>query len=124
MFCSNCGIHNDDRAFKCHQCGQVIARLSQPGAAAEEINTYLVPAIISVLCCCVLFGMISVIFAAQAKGRLEAGDMAGALEKARLAKIWFWVAFAGGMLFWLGMFLFYFFVFAAAFAEAMSQAGY
>lgn len=54
---------------------------------SEEINSYLVPAILAMFCCFPL-GILPLVFALQVKGRIERGDIAGARHSANLAKIW------------------------------------
>jgi hypothetical protein len=54
-----------------------------------------VPAIFSTLCCCLPIGIVAIVFAAQVNTKLQAGDMPGALEASRKAKLWFWLAVVG-----------------------------
>ena len=54
-------------------------------------------AILVTLCCCVPFGIPAIVFAAQVNGKLEAGDLAGALESSRKAKMWSGIAFGAGL---------------------------
>src|SRR5689334_24132666 len=56
-----------------------------PGTA-DKVPNYLIPAIISAVCCFPL-GIISIVFAAQVNGKVAAGDIAGALQASKLAKI-------------------------------------
>jgi hypothetical protein len=67
------------------------------GGATPQINNYLIPAILSTLCCCPPFGIVSIVFAAQVNGKLAAGDVAGARSAADSAKMWFWVSFGLGL---------------------------
>jgi hypothetical protein len=64
----------------------------------EHIPTYLVPAILSTICCCLPFGIVSIVYAAQVTTKLQAGDIAGAREASQKAQVWFWVAVACGLL--------------------------
>jgi hypothetical protein len=41
--------------------------------------------------------LVAVIYAAQVNSKLEAGNIEGAIEAARLAKIWFWVGLLIGL---------------------------
>ena len=43
-------------------------------------------------------GIVAIIYAAQVNSKLAAGDVLGAQASARLAKIWSWVGFGGGIL--------------------------
>ena len=57
-----------------------------PTGTTTSVPNYLVPAIISAVCCFPL-GIISIVFAAQVNGKVAAGDIAGALQASKLAKI-------------------------------------
>ncbi len=94
MFCTKCGQPRPDNATICASCGQ---RVQRPAAPAPVPN-YLVQAIMTTLCCCVPFGIVAIVFAAQVNGKLAAGDIAGARDASRKAKIWSWVAFGCGVL--------------------------
>jgi hypothetical protein len=98
MYCQNCGAQNRDDAAKCNACGASLTNadaLLPPGA--PQINNYLIPAILSTLCCCPPFGIASIVYAAQVNGLLAAGDIEGAKRSASSAKMWFWIAFALGL---------------------------
>ena len=58
---------------------------------------YLVWAILTTILCCLPFGIISIIFAAQVNSKWIAGDYEGARNSSRNAKIWAWVAFGFGI---------------------------
>ena len=53
------------------------------GSPVEDSPTYNMPA-----------GIVGIVYAAQVNSKLAAGDVAGAQESARLARIWTWVGFA------------------------------
>ena len=69
----------------------------------EKIPNYLVQSILVTICCCVPFGIVAIVFAAQVNGRIAMGDIATARRYSRLAYIWSWVAFgvgaAGGLIY-------------------------
>jgi hypothetical protein len=94
MFCRKCGSPNDDTATKCVQCGEAIQPL-----VPEEIPNYLAPAILVTVFCCVPFGIPAIIFAAQVNGKIQAGDIAGARDSSKKAKLWIWIAFVCGLVF-------------------------
>ncbi len=69
-----------------------------------NVPTYLVPAIISTIFCCMPFGIVAIIFAAQVSTKLNAGDVAGAQKASKNARTWFWVSFFVGLIslaFWV-----------------------
>jgi hypothetical protein len=53
---------------------------------------YLVWGILTTIFCCLPFGIVSIIFAAQVNSKWMAGDYEGALNSSKNAKIWAWVA--------------------------------
>jgi hypothetical protein len=57
----------------------------------------LVQAILVTLCCCLPFGIASIVFASQVNSKYAAGDVAGAHESARKARLWFWWALGVGL---------------------------
>ena len=64
--------------------------------APASVPNYLVPAIISIFCCMPL-GIVAVIFAAQVNGKVAAGDTAGALDSAKKAKMFSFIAIGLGL---------------------------
>ena len=72
-----------------------------------SVSNYLVLAIISLFCCLPL-GIVAVIFAAQVNGKVQAGDIAGAQDSAKKAKLFSFISIGLGaaaiicyILFWL-----------------------
>jgi hypothetical protein len=79
------------------------AQVSYPPPHAQVlVPNYLVPAILTTLFCCLPFGIVSIVYAAQVNGKLEAGDRAGALESSRKAKMWAWISFGTGLVLIVG----------------------
>jgi uncharacterized membrane protein YvbJ len=104
MYCRNCGALNDDNAWKCVACGQVLhhdEQESQVQMPAEPIPNYLVQAILVTVCCCLPFGIPAIVFAAQANAKAAVGDIQGALDASDKAKTWTWVSFGCGLVFTL-----------------------
>jgi len=58
---------------------------------------YLVWAILTTILCCLPFGIVSIIYAAQVNSKWTAGDFAGAKNSSKNAKVWAWVSFAVGI---------------------------
>ena len=71
-----------------------------PSGGSTNVPNYLVMAIISVFCCTPL-GAVAVVFAAQVNGKVQSGDMAGAMEASRKAKMFSYIAFGLGGALWI-----------------------
>ena len=63
----------------------------------EPVPNYLVHSILVTICCCIPLGIPAIVFAAQVNSRLAAGNLAGARESSRKARLWCWVAFGVGV---------------------------
>lgn len=59
--------------------------------------TYLVWAILSTLCCCQLFGIIAIIYAANVKSKYNRGDYEGAVKTSEKAALWVILSFVIGL---------------------------
>ncbi len=113
MFCTKCGKENEANATHCVECGeamtfaqpQATASAAQPQAAPAapgqpaQIPNYLVQAILVTIFCCLPFGIVAIVFAAQVNGKLQTGDINGAMESSRKAKMWSWLGFGIGLAF-------------------------
>lgn len=58
------------------------------GAPPEKIPNYLIPAIILTLCCCQPVAIVSIVFAAQVNSKRDRGDIAGARDASKKARLW------------------------------------
>ena len=67
-----------------------------PGSSGTVPN-YLIPAILSLFCCWPL-AIVAIIFAAQVNGKVAAGDMAGALDSSKKAKMFSFISIGLGLL--------------------------
>ena len=67
-----------------------------PGGSGTVPN-YLIPAILSLFCCWPL-AIVAIIFAAQVNGKVAAGDMAGALDSSKKAKMFSFISIGLGLL--------------------------
>ena len=67
-----------------------------PPGASTNVPNYLVPAIISVFCCWPL-AIVAIIFAAQVNGKVAAGDIAGAMDASKKAKMFSFIAIGIGL---------------------------
>jgi hypothetical protein len=59
---------------------------------------YLVFAILTTIFCCQILGIVSIVFAAQVNSRWNSGDIQGALDASKNAKLWAWIAFGSGFI--------------------------
>jgi len=84
-----------------------------PAATTTNVPNYLIPAIISAICCFPL-GIISIVFAAQVNGKVAAGDIAGAMSASKMAKIFSIVLLGLALLGWGGYFIFWLLIGGAA----------
>ena len=71
-----------------------------------RVPNYLVQAILVTLFCCVPFGIISIVYAAQVNGKAALGDMEGARRMSRSAKNWAWISFGVGLVITVGWVIF------------------
>ena len=98
MHCTNCGAQIPPGATMCLTCHAPALMPAAPMSPVQAgINNYLVPAILVTLCCCIPFGIVAIVYAAQVNSKLSAGDVAGAQESARNARMWTWIAFGCGI---------------------------
>jgi|SRR5436190_6161391 hypothetical protein len=83
--------------------------MAPPGPKGPFSENWLVEAILVTLLCCLPFGVVGIIFAAQVNTKQQAGDMEGAeksrKEAAKWTKIGFWVGIAWIVLIFLCYFI-------------------
>ena len=65
--------------------------------AGGKPDNYLVHAIIVTLCCCLPFGVASIVFASQVDSKWNKGDYAGAQKASDQAKLFFWLSLGLGL---------------------------
>ena len=123
MFCPSCGTENSDDANFCASCGRRIsneeihasgdsgyrAYQATPPSRMPYVPNYLVQAILVTIFCCLPTGVVSIVYAAQVNGKLQAGDLDGARQDSSKARTWAWVSFGLGLsggLIWILFFLF------------------
>jgi len=81
-----------------------------PGYGAPVPN-YLAQSILCTIFCCLPFGIVAIVFAAQVNGKFMSGDYHGALQASEQAKMWCWISFGIGLVPALLMLLYFLFVF-------------
>lgn len=102
MFCQKCGAPNDDNAFKCTSCGHILqsatlTESSRPEPGSPYVKNYLAQSILVTLFCCIPFGIVAIVYAAQVNGKLRAGDVEGARQASSAANTWCWISFGTGI---------------------------
>jgi hypothetical protein len=68
-----------------------------PAGGSATVPNYMVPAIISIFCCWPL-AIPAIIFAAQVNSKVAAGDVAGAQDSSKKAKMFSFIAIGLGVL--------------------------
>ena len=71
-----------------------------PAGGSATVPNNLVIAIISIFCCWPL-AIAAIIFATQVNSKVAAGDIAGAQEASKKAKMFSYIAIGIGVVFWL-----------------------
>lgn len=109
MCCWKCGAPNDDKARKCVQCDAYLRREAParrrrhgatPGHAYQRgrrIPNYLAHAILCTIFCCLPFGIVAIVYAAQVDGKAATGDIRGARFASNKAQSWCEIAFYIGI---------------------------
>lgn len=72
-----------------------------PPPVGEKIPNYLVWSILLTICCCQPVAIIAIVFGAMVNSRLQAGDVAGALQASKNAKICLLIAAGLTLLGWI-----------------------
>lgn len=107
MFCPQCGTSNADDAVTCGRCGRDLRTTLpasptgalQPGyPPGVTVPNYLVFAILVTVLCCLPTGIAAIVYAAQVNSKLAGGDIAGAQQASKNAKMWCWVSLGAGVL--------------------------
>ena len=75
----------------------------QPQYAAP-VPSYLAQSVLCTLFCCVPFGVVAIIYAAQVGSKLGVGDYPGAMAASQNAKMWCWISFGLGLTVIVGWF--------------------
>ncbi len=115
MFCWKCGSQNDDNAYRCVQCNEVIQKDAAGGStgqnfqaspayggghshySTEHVPSYLAQAILVTLFCCLPFGIVSIVYAASVNSKVRMGDVYGARMASDKARSWAWASFGCGL---------------------------
>lgn len=74
-----------------------------PAGQTPPPPNYLIWAILATILCCLPFGIVSIVYAAQVNSKWQSGDAQGAMSASKNAKTWAWVSFFSA----LGILVFY-----------------
>lgn len=105
--CNECGRQVSTQAKNCPNCGAPIVTsenikiehyIEQKPAKPED---NLVWAIISTLCCCLPFGVVSIVHSAKVDSLYHSGNYAEAQKEADIAKKWAIRSVVAAIVFWV-----------------------
>ena len=65
---------------------------------SNQVPNYLPQSILVTLLCCLPFGIVAIVYAAQVNTKLQLGDYEGAVVASGNAKKWCWISFIAGIL--------------------------
>ena len=97
MFCAKCGATINEKAVACPKCGVPVAgkkaTAAEPAAKATTagpatVKNHMVGAILTTLFCCLIGGIISIVYASKVNTKLAQGDIAGAQAASKVAMRW------------------------------------
>jgi len=87
-FCSKCGKELSEDAKFCDSCGSNLNNETQVSTNPRNVDNHLTKAILVTLFCCLPFGIVSIVNASSVNGKIQAGDIDGALEASNKADQW------------------------------------
>ena len=126
MLCQKCGFNLPDGASVCQNCGFAVGQANyqqanyqqanyqqanyqqanyqqancQQPIYCEEIKTYFPQAILLMIFCCLPFGIVSLVYSSRVNRFLARNDYIHARQASTRSKIWAWIAFGCGFIFW------------------------
>lgn len=83
--------------FVCNVLLLISPNVQPAGISTPQISSHLVPAILCTLFCCLPFGIVAIVYAAQVDSKALLGDIAGAQDASSKAALWCWVSFGLGL---------------------------
>lgn len=88
MVCNSCGAEVSDKAVVCPKCGVQLTRKTAAPGNPVHVPNHMVWAILTTLFCCLVGGIIAIVYSSKVNTRLAQGDIAGAQAAAKTAKNW------------------------------------
>lgn len=70
---------------------------ASPTLGGQPPPNYLVPAILVTIFCCLPGGIVTIVYATQVNSKYQAGDIAGAQEASKKAKMWAMISAGAGV---------------------------
>ena len=107
MFCSNCGAEVPDNSRFCPKCGNSLSEspvYSAPSAKqAQGVRppTYLVLSVIVTIFCCLIFGIIGIVYGSKVDPAWNAGLYDEAREYSRKARNWCLLGLLLNIILWI-----------------------
>lgn len=105
MYCASCGQQNPPNATTCAGCGAPIgqhggAQPPPPYAQGPQVNipNYLVRSILTTIFCCLPFGIVAIVYAAQVNGYVASGNIPAAQAASDSAGKWSMVGIVCGII--------------------------
>ena len=103
MHCTKCGASVSGGATFCPACGTPVPAGSTPVAARQAspagvaVPNYMVGAILTTLFCCLIGGIVAIIYSSQVNTKLAQGDVEGAKAASKSARTWIIVNLIAGL---------------------------
>jgi len=88
MFCSECGADISDNAVVCPKCGVPVAGKKIATSDAVAVPNHMVGAVLTTIFCCLIGGIVAIVYASQVNTKLAQGDIAGAQAASKSANNW------------------------------------
>ncbi len=126
MYCKRCGAKNEETNHVCSKCGALLGDFPLPQEMPQDpeseslpqtvyspesypapepyqypvtMRTYLIPAILVTLFCCIPFGIPAIIHASIARSKFAEGNFDEAFNRVKKARFWVWMGFGTGLAF-------------------------
>lgn len=117
MNCPSCGAANDDTAHFCASCGAGLSKQpaerapaqqqAAPPGALPRVPSYMGWAIAVFFLCFWPTAIVAMVNAGRVSKRLAVGDITGAQQSSRKAKVWCWISLVIGIIAWVIIILTY-----------------
>lgn len=89
MYCKKCGAEIAEGATFCHKCGTNLNPVTEPEKPrCDKPGSHLILAILVTICCCIPFGIISILYGSKVEGAWAGGRYEEAVRCSKLAKRW------------------------------------